>query len=178
MANPIFSRSAQTDAPQGSEQAHTLLLLVNDRPGSVDRVIGLLRRRRANMQTLVLSQSERPEVVHITVGVNDSNVGVEHLVEQLRKVIDVVQIVNVATQKAVVRELALIKVAATSTQVQEIQRHIQAFDAHIVDTTNETVIVELVGSSEQINELIQQLAPYDIREIVRSGGIVMPKGNL
>jgi acetolactate synthase-1/3 small subunit len=175
MTNPPSSRSAQTDAPEGSEQAHTLMLLVNDRPGSVDRVIGLLRRRRANMQMLVLSQSERPDRVRITVGVNDSNVGVEHLVEQLRKVIDVVQVVNVATQKAVVRELALIKVAATDTQVQEIQQYAQRFDAHIVDTTNETVIVEQRGSSEQINELVQQLASYGIREIVRSGGIVMPK---
>jgi acetolactate synthase-1/3 small subunit len=83
--------------------------------------------------------------------------------------------VNVATQKAVVRELALIKVAATDTQVQEIQQYAQRFDAHIVDTTNETVIVEQRGSSEQINELVQQLASYGIREIVRSGGIVMPK---
>jgi acetolactate synthase-1/3 small subunit len=175
MANPTFSRSAQTDAPQGSEQAHTLILLVNDRPGSVDRVIGLLRRRRANMQMLVLSQSERPEVVRITIGVNDSNVGVEHLVEQLRKVIDVVQVVNVVAQEAVVRELALIKVAATDAQVQEIRQYAQRFDAHIVDMTNETVIVEQLGSSDQINELVQQLAPYGIREIARSGSIAMAR---
>lgn len=178
MVNPTFTRSGQTDAPQGTERVHTLTLLVNDRPGSVDRVIGLLRRRRANMQTLVLGQSERPEVVRITIGVNDSNVGVEQLVEQLRKVIDVIQVSNLLPEGAVVRELALIKVAATGTQVQEIREHAQSFDAHIVDTTDETMILEILGTAEKIGEFLTSLMTYSIREIARSGSIVMTKGDL
>ena len=86
-----------------------------------------------------------------------------------------VQVVNVVAQEAVVRELALIKVAATDAQVQEIRQYAQRFDAHIVDMTNETVIVEQLGSSDQINELVQQLAPYGIREIARSGSIAMAR---
>ncbi len=178
MSNTTFSRSGQTDAPLGTEQAHTLIMLVNDKPGSVDRVIGLLRRRRANMQTLVLGQSERPEVVRIAVGVNDSNVGVEQLVEQLRKIIDVVHVSNLSAREAVVRELALIKVAATGSQVQEVRELAQQFGAHIVDTTGETLILEMLGNAEKIGMFLKSLTPYGIREIAHSGSIAMAKGEL
>ncbi len=90
-------RSGQSNLPQGVEQAHTLIIKVEDRPGAVDRVIGLLRRRRANMQTFVLGRSEQPEIVRITVVVNDSEVALEHLVEQMRKIVDVRQVTNLVS---------------------------------------------------------------------------------
>jgi len=178
MSNTTFTRSGQTDAPLGTEQAHTLIMLVNDRPGSVDRVVGLLRRRRANMQTLVLGQSERPDVVRIAVGVNDSNVGVEQLVEQLRKIIDVVHVSNLLPKEAFVRELALIKVTAIGSQAQEVRTLAQQFDAHIADTTGDTMILEMLGNAEKIATFLKHLMPYSIREIARSGSIAMAKGDL
>ncbi|GAC1393337.1 MAG: acetolactate synthase small subunit [Ktedonobacteraceae bacterium] len=178
MTNQAIERAGQMSALQGTERAHTLIVLVNDRPGSVDRVIGLLRRRRANMQTLVLGRSTQPEVVRITIGVDDLHVGADHLVEQLRKIVDVVQVTNLATKEAIKRELALIKVNTTGTHVQEVLEHAQRFDAHVVDVTHETVILEIMGSEEKIGKLLEHLKPYGIREIARSGCIAMSRGDL
>jgi acetolactate synthase-1/3 small subunit len=178
MTNTAIVRSGQTSAPQGTEQAHTLIVLVNDRPGAVDRVVGLLRRRRANMQTLVLGQSNKPEVIRITIGVDDSHVGVDQLVEQLRKIIDVVQVTNLSAKEAIKRELALIKVSTTGFQLQEIFTFAQQFDAHIVDVTAGTITLEILGSMEKIEKLLNHLAPYGIREIARSGCVAMARGEL
>ena len=178
MTNTTIGRAGQMAAAQGTEQAHTLIVLVRDRPGSVDRVIGLLRRRRANMQTLVLGRGIQPQVVRITIGVDDSEVGVEHLVEQLRKIIDVTQVTNLAAQEAITRELALIKVNATGSQVQEVLAHGQRFGAHRVDGTDETVSLEIVDSAEKIEQLLEYLKPYGIREIARSGSVAISRGNV
>ena len=178
MMNTAIGRAGQTTAAQGTEQAHTLVVLVHDRPGSVDRVVGLLRRRRANMQTLVLGRGVQPNVVRITIGVDDSEVGVEHLVEQLRKIIDVKQVTNLSAQEAITRELALIKVNASGSQVQEVLTHGQRFGAQRVDGTEETVTLEIVGSAENIEQLLEVLKPYGIREIARSGSVALSRGNV
>ncbi|GAC1398246.1 MAG: acetolactate synthase small subunit [Ktedonobacteraceae bacterium] len=176
MANRAIERAGQTGAAQGTEQAHTLIVLVNDRPGSVDRVVGLLRRRRANMQTLILGRSIQPDVVRITMSVDDSQVGVDHLVEQLRKIVDVVQVTNLSAQEAILRELALIKVNATGSRVQEVLAYGQQFDARIVDITHETVTLEIVGNEERIEQLLECLKHYGIGDVARSGCIAMSRG--
>ncbi len=178
MTNTTIRRVGQMAAAQGTEQAHTLIVLVRDRPGSVDRVIGLLRRRRANMQTLVLGRSIQSQVARITIGVDDSEVGVEHLAEQLRKIIDVTQVTNLAAQEAIIRELVLVKVNATGSQVQEVLAHGQHFGAQHVDGTEETVTLEIVASTEKIEQLLEYLKPYGIREIARSGSIAISRGDV
>ncbi len=177
MMHTTIGRAGQTGAAQGTEQVHTLVVLVKDRPGSVDRVVGLLRRRRANMQTLVLGRGIQSNVARITIGVDDSEVGVEHLVEQLRKIIDVTQVTNLSAQETITRELALIKVNTTGTQVQEVLAHGQRFGAQRIDGTEETVTLEIVGNVENIEQLIEQLKPYGIREIARSGSVALSRGN-
>lgn len=175
MTNTTIGRAGQMSAARGTEQAHTFIVLVHDRPGSVDRVIGLLRRRRANMQTLVLGRNAQANVVRITIGVDDSEVGVEQLVEQLRKVIDVTQVINLSEQEAIIRELALIKVNATGTQQQEIIALGQRLGAQRVDGTQETITLQIVGSSENIEQFLAHLKPYDIREIARSGSVAISR---
>jgi acetolactate synthase I/III small subunit len=169
-------RSGQSNLPQGTEQAHTLIIKVEDRPGAVDRVIGLLRRRRANMQTLVLGRSEQPEIVRITVVVNDSEVALEHLVEQMRKIVDVQQVTKLVASQTVARELALIKLNSTYDNVQEIVERAHLFGAHVIDMTPETVTVEVIGSDEKIEKLIALLQVHGIREIARSGRVAMARG--
>jgi acetolactate synthase I/III small subunit len=169
-------RSGQSNLPQGTEHAHTLVILVEDRPGSVDRVIGLLRRRRANMQTLVLGRSEQPDVARITVVVNDSEVAQEHLVEQMRKIVDVQQVLTLTFQQAVTRELALIKVNSTLDNVHEIVEQAHLFGAHAVDMAPQAVTLEVIGSEEKIEKLVKLLQVYGIREIARSGRVVMARG--
>jgi acetolactate synthase I/III small subunit len=170
------SRTGQSNAPPGEVHSYMLIVLVNDRPGAVDRVIGLLRRRRASMQTLVIGRSELPGVVRITVNVNDSEVEFAHLVEQLRKVVDVQHIVNLLSEQAIARELALVRVeskAATSSEIIELGH---LFGAHAVDVTDETITLEVTGSEEKIETLVSQLRKYGIREVARTGCVAMTRG--
>jgi acetolactate synthase I/III small subunit len=173
---PSTTRSGHSDAPQGTERTHTLIVLVNDRPGAVDRVVGILRRRRANMQTFVLGRSELPETVRITVAVTDSEVGVDHLTEQLRKTVDVRQIMNLTFQQAITRELALIKVNSSTELSSEIIELGSHFGAAVVDLTADTVTLEVTGSGEKIEKLIGLLQEYGIREVARSGSVAMARG--
>ena len=169
-------RSGQSNAPKGEERSYTLVVHVNDRPGAVDRVIGLLRRRRAGMQTLVIGRSEEPSMVRITVNVNDSEVMVDHLLEQLRKIIDVRHIVNLSTAQAVARELALIKVDSTTANSSEIIELGHLYGAHAVDVTSETITLEVTGSEEKVEKLVSQLQNYGIREVARTGYVAMTRG--
>ena len=169
-------RAGQSSIPEGSERIHTLVTLVENRPGAIDRVIGLLRRRRANMQTLALGRSEQPDVVRITVVVNDSDVVIEQLVEQLRKIVDVQRVENITFQRAVTRELALMKVDSTFDNVHEIVEKAQLFGAHVVDMSPETVTLEVTGSEEKLEKLVALLQVYGIREIARSGRVSLARG--
>src|SRR5581483_2004447 len=148
-APSMSERAGQADAPKGTERSHTLLVLANNEPGMVDRVVGVLRRRRAQPQTISISQSQIPNVSRITIQVSDSEVGVEQLIEQLRKIVDVRHIVNLSSEQAVARELALVKVSAAGDARTEVIETGNLFGAHIVDLAQETVTLEVTGSEEK-----------------------------
>ncbi len=171
MTNPTSSvtRAGTMNAAEGTERIYTLVVLVEDRPGAIDRVVGALRRRRAKMQSLTISQSETPNRVRVTALVKDAEVVVEQVVEQLRKIVDVRQVMNVTDQQAVVRELALITVDTKSASLHAIIEVGHQFGASIADVTADTVILESTGSVEQLERLIDALRIFGIREIARSG---------
>jgi acetolactate synthase I/III small subunit len=168
-------RAGQAEAPKGTERSHTLLVLANNEPGMVDRVVGVLRRRRAQPQTISIGQSEIANVSRITIQVNDSEVGVEQLIEQLRKIVDVRQVVNLSAEQAVARELALVKVNASAETRAEIIETGHHFGAHIVDLTQETVTLEVTGSEEKIEKLVALLQRFGVREIARTGSVAMTR---
>ena len=169
-------RSGQTNAPPGAESTYALIVFVNDRPGAVDRVIGLLRRRRASMQTLLIRRSEMADIVRITLSVTDSEVRFDHLLEQLRKIVDVRHIVNLSSDQTVARELALVKVNSTAANGNEIIELGHLFGAHAVDMTGDTITLEVTGSEEKIEKLVGQLQIYGIREVARTGYVAMTRG--
>ncbi len=178
MTNPSAPthRSGHSDAPQGAGRTHTLIVLVNDRPGAVDRVVGVLRRRRANMQTLILGRSELPETVRITVSVTDSEVGLDHLIEHLRKTVDVREVIHLTYQQAITRELALIKVNSSAERSNEIIERGSLFGAAVVDLTPDTITLEVTGNGEKIEKLVNLLQEYGVREVARSGSVAMARG--
>ena len=179
MTNPIgtANRAGTTDAPLGTERVYTLIVLVEDRPGAIDRVVGVLRRRRAKMQSLTLSQCETPNTVRVTALVKDAEVVVEQVIEQLRKIIDVRQVMNVTDQQAVVRELALITVDTRSASLHVIIEVGHQFGAAVADVTSDSVILESTGSVEQLERLIDALQAFGIREIARSGCVASVPAN-
>lgn len=169
-------RTGQSDAPKGAARTHTLVIFVYERPGSVDRVIGLLRRRRANMQTLIIGRSEQADVARITAVTDDAEVSVEQLVEQVRKVVDVRQVIYLSSEQMVARELALIKVTSDPAHSYEIIELGQQFGAHIADVASESVTLEVTGSTAKVEELVHLLQPFGVREVARTGSVALPRG--
>lgn len=173
---PSIERAGQSDAPEGAAHTHTLVIFIHERPGAVDRVVGLLRRRRANMRTLTIGRSEQPDIARVTAVTNDSEVALGQLIEQIRKVVDVRQVIHLSSEQMVERELALIKVANGTQGSHEIIELGQQFGAHIADVTPETVTLEMTGSSARVDELLQRLQPLGIREVARTGSVAMARG--
>lgn len=173
---PPAERAGQSDAPVGKVRINTLVITVKERPGSVDRVIGLLRRRRANTHTLTIGRCEQPDVARITAVTDDSSVETEQLVQQLRKVVDVQQVLNLSSEQMVERELALIKVTRDPQNSREIIELGHKFGAHVADVAPETVTLEITGNVEQVEKLVNLLQPFGIREMARTGSVAMPRG--
>jgi acetolactate synthase-1/3 small subunit len=174
---PPIERSGQSDAPPGAARSHTIVVLANDRHGALDRIINVLRRRRAKMQAFAIGRNELPDVVRITIVMDDSEVGIEQLVEQLRKIVDVQHVANLSSEQMVARELALIKVnSAESQQAGEIIELGHLFGAHVVDVTPQTVTLEVTGSKEKVEKLVNRLQSYGIRELARTGCVAMTRG--
>jgi len=150
-----ITRTGCSNAPEGTEQVHTLVILVADRPGSVDRVVGVLRRRRARLQSFNLSQSETPDLVRITALVKDTEVGAEQLFEQVRKIVDVRQARHALAEQATLREMALVNVSTISASADTVISAGQQFGARAVETTSESVTLGVTGTEEEITASIQ-----------------------
>ena len=167
------TRTGCSDAPQGMERVHSLVVLVADRPGSVDRVVGVLRRRRAQLQSFNLSQTETPDIVRITALVKDTKVGVDHLFEQMRKIVDVREASHAPAQEAFLREMALVNVSTISASADTIISTGQQFDARTVQTTPASVTLEATGTEEHITAFIEAMRIYGICDVARSGCVAL-----
>ncbi len=172
------SRAGYSDAPRGTERIHILTALVEDRPGAVDRVVGVLRRKRAQTLSLTLSPADIPDVVRITAQVKDSDVSVDNLVEHLRKVFDVRQVTNFTPEQAIVRELVLVRVNAASEKQDELTTLANQSGASVVDTAPDAITFALSGSEEQLTQFFSLVEPFGVREVARSGAIALPRGGV
>jgi len=176
-SEPPVERPGQADAPAGTDRSHTIVVLAQDKHGALDRIIGVLRRRRAKMQAFAIGRNEFPGMARITIVMNDSEVAVEQLVEQLRKIVDVQHVENLLAEQIVARELALIKVNSNeSQQSTEIIELAHQFGAHIVDVTQQTLTLEVTGSEEKVEKFVNSLQSFGIREVARTGRVAMTRG--
>jgi len=174
---PAVERPGQADAPAGTDQTHTIVVLAHDRHGALDRIIGVLRRRRAKLQGFAIGRNEFPGMARITIVMNDSEVDVEQLVEQLRKIVDVQHVENLTSEQTVSRELALIKVNSNDSQYStEIIELAHQFGAHVVDVTQKTLTLEVTGSEEKVEKFVESLKSFGIREVARTGRVAMTRG--
>jgi len=155
---------------------HTLVALVEDRPGVLNRVSSLLRRRNFNIESIAVGDTGKPNLSRMTIVVEGDDAKVEQVRKQLDKVVDVVKIVDITSDEKVVRELALIKVKATASTRSEIIQIVDIFRANIVDVSSDSLMVEVTGDEEKISSLLELLRGFGIREIARTGRIALTRG--
>jgi acetolactate synthase-1/3 small subunit len=157
---------------------HTLVAKVLDQPGVLNRVASLFRRRAFNIDSLTVGHTETPEVSRMTIVVDTARVPAPIVAASLRKVIPVIEVVDVTHLPTVDRDLALIRVRTTPQQRGEIASLCDIFRARIVDVAAESVIVEITGDEQKVDGLVELLRPRGILEMVRTGKVAMVRGNL
>ncbi|HEX2173416.1 MAG TPA: acetolactate synthase small subunit, partial [Dehalococcoidia bacterium] len=157
---------------------HTVVAMLEDRPGVLNRVVSLFRKRGFNIQSLTVGPTEIPELSRMTVVVDGDDAVIEQVVKQLYKVIDVVKVSDLTSESMVARELAMIKVAATSQSRSEIMQVADIFRAKIIDVGTSSIIIEVTGTEEKIDALIQLVRGFGIKELVRTGRVAMMRGGL
>lgn len=158
-------------------QKHTISVLVENHPGVLSKVSGLFSRRAFNIDSLAVGVTEDPSVSRITIVVDGDDYIVEQVTKQLNKLIDVIKVKVLRAGEFISRELALFKVHANASNRSEIIQIADVFGARIIDVTRTTLTLEFADTDDQIQSLEDMLAPYGIREIVRTGTIALEKGS-
>lgn len=156
---------------------HILSVLVENHPGVLSRVAGLFSRRGFNIDSLAVGVTENPDISRMTIVVDGDDYTVEQVSKQLNKLIDVIKIKQLNKEDSVVRELALIKVAANANTRSEIIQIVEIFRANIVDVSKNTLTIEISGGSSKVSALEDMLRQFGIKEIVRTGTIAIERGN-
>ena len=154
-----------------------LAILVDNKPGVLTHVAGLISRRAFNIESINAGYTEEESVTRINIVVSvDSERELEQVKHQLSKLIDVVKIVNLTEVDNITRELVLIKVRATAEARSDLINIVNIFRAKIVDVSKENVVIELTGEESKINAICEVLSEYEIVEIARTGAIALSRG--
>jgi acetolactate synthase I/III small subunit len=161
----------------GEAHRHVLVAIVLDKPGVLNRVASLMRARSFNIESLAVSHTDEPDVSRMTITLHGDDVAVEQAAKQLYRLIDVLKVQDVTSEPTVDRELALVKIRATDRNRAEIVKIVELAGGRIADLAADSLVVEASGTEAQLDELVALLRPYGIKELVRTGTVVMARGS-
>ena len=154
----------------------TLIATVENKPGVLNRVASLFRRRNFNIDSLNVGRTEDADVSRMTIVVDSQDTEARKVEANLYKLVNVIDVQDVTNQPAVMRELALIKVAATPEARTEIISLASVFKCKVVDVGPESLMLQLTASEDRVDSLLELLRPCGIMEIVRTGHVAMMRG--
>jgi len=155
---------------------HTLVALMQNNPGVLNRVASLFRMRMFNIESLTVGHSETSGISRMTIVVDGTTTNVEQVIKQLYKLIEVTKVTEITNEPKVDRELALIKVATTASKRSEVLQLVEVFHGSVIDVGSDSVTAEITAQPEQIDALTSVLRPFGIKEMVRTGVIAMVRG--
>ncbi|MFB9757811.1 MULTISPECIES: acetolactate synthase small subunit [Bacillaceae] len=143
---------------------------VRNQSGVLNRITGVMSRRQFNIESISVGHTEFPDVSRMTIVVHvDDLQQMEQLTKQLNKQIDVLKVTDITDESMIARELALIKVATTVATRSEIYSLVEPFRASIIDVGKDSVVVQVTGTQDKVEALIELLRPYGLKEIARTG---------
>ena len=177
-AAPAHAAPPARALPGGGEtRRHTLIAIVLDKPGVLNRVSSLMRARNFNIDSLAVSRTDQPDVSRMTITLHGDDVAVEQAAKQLYRLIDVLKVQDVTADAVVAQELALVKVRATDSNRAEILKLVELSRGRVVDLAGESVVVEVTGPEADIDHFLALVRTYGIKETVRTGAVVMSRGS-
>ena len=151
----------------------TVTALVNDKPGVLNRITSMLRRRGFNIQSLAVGHSEIDNLSRLTVVVEGGDDIVEKITKQLHKLIDIIKVNDISDDNTISRELALMKISSSTKTRSEIMQIVAIYRAKIVDVSPSSIIIEATGDDQKIKALQDLLSSFGIVEVMRTGLIAM-----
>jgi acetolactate synthase-1/3 small subunit len=155
---------------------HVLSALVQNQPGVLAHVAGMLASRNFNIDSLAVGETEDPNLSRMTFVVQGDDADLEQVRKQLDKIVTVVRVVDISGEDFVERDLMLIKIKAGPQQRTEIVLLVQMFRGKVVDISPSTMMVEISGQERKIEAFIELMRPYGIVELSRTGRIAMVRG--
>lgn len=177
LAAPVAAAHERYVPGTGQQRRHTIVVLVNDRPGVLNRIASLTRARNFNIESLTVGHTERPGISRMTITLRGDTFAVEQMAKQLYRLIDVLKVQDLPAEGVVEHELALIKVRATNHNRGEVLKVVELYKGRILDIGNDTVIVEHSGTEQEIDSLVALLGGFGIREMVRTGAVAISRGS-
>jgi acetolactate synthase-1/3 small subunit len=155
---------------------HTLVVYVEDKPGVLNRVASLFRRRAFNIDSLTVGHTEIPGVSRMTIVCDVDPLNARRVEANIYKLVDVLRVDDITNDASVERELAMIKVSATPDTRAQIFQLADVFRARVIDVSADSLIVEITGSADKIERLLDVLKPYGVLETARTGRVAMVRG--
>jgi acetolactate synthase-1/3 small subunit len=154
----------------------TFIVHVEDEPGVLTRVASLIRRRGFNIESLTVGHTEQPGVSRMTIVMDSDERAVPRIEANLYKLVNVIRVENITAQPSVYRDLAMIKVAAREPSRGAIMQLVTVFRARVVDVSPESLIIEITGTEDKVDGLVEMLRPYGVLEMARTGRVAMSRG--
>jgi acetolactate synthase-1/3 small subunit len=154
----------------------TLIALVEDKPGVLARVAGLLRRRAFNIESLTVGRTQEPGISHMTIVVDSDQTSAQKVAQHLNKLINVIGVEDVSDHPIVARNLTLIKVRVNGGSRAEVMQIVDTFRGRVVDVGLDSLMIEATGSEDKVEGLVQVLETFGIVEMVRGGRVAMVRG--
>jgi acetolactate synthase-1/3 small subunit len=160
-----------------ADEAHILVALVEDRPGVLQRVSGLFRKRNFNIDSITVGHSEKEGISRITVTVAGDERILEQVTKQLNKLIEVIKITKLDSENSVMRELTLIKIKVKHEAARaDIVQYTNIFRGRIVDVRKDSMIVEITGDGAKVDAFIELVGSFGIMELAKTGVTAMARG--
>lgn len=159
------------------QHVHIISALVLHKPGVLQRVAGLFTRRGFNIENITVGTSEQEKMARMTIIARGDDKVLEQITKQLNKLIDVVKVRDLEPESTVKRELCLIKIHAPAERIRsEVIQYANIFRGRIIDASPETLTIEITGSPDKIEALIELLRGFGIKEIARTGPTAISRG--
>jgi acetolactate synthase I/III small subunit len=161
---------------ESEEKMQTLVAYVENKPGVLNRVSSLARRLAINIDSLTVGPTDNQEIARMTIVAHTDERGAHRLEASLEKQVDVLLAENVSERPLLERDLAMIKVTADQTSRPHLMELIKVFRARVIDVAPQSLILEVSGTVDKIDGLLEVLRPFGVLEMVRSGRIAMTRG--
>jgi acetolactate synthase-1/3 small subunit len=156
---------------------HTLIALLEDKPGVLNRVASLFRRRAYNIESLTVGRTAEPGLSRMTCVIDSDRASAERLVAYLSRLVNVVHVEHLDGQPAIARDLALVKVGVAPTERTALLGIVDEIRAHVVDSTDRTMTLEVTGEPARVDAVVERLLPLGIVEMVRTGQVALRRGD-